>query len=39
MRELSYGRQALILPVIFLLCVCELSAIWSFKEILHHLVR
>lgn len=36
---LAIENRALILPLIVLLCVCELSAILFFKEILYHLVR
>lgn len=38
-NENSIENRALIFPLIFLLCVCELAAILFFKETLYHLVR
>lgn len=38
-RAPAIESRALILPLLFLLCVCELSAILFFREIPYHLVK
>lgn len=38
-RTPAIEKRALILPLLYLLCVCELSAILFFREILYHLVK